>query len=374
MDLGIGDLGSGWQVVKRVRNPWGQVPMTAGGMSLPRRSREYVERLAAQSKAKDVQGRRHHYVPKAYLRRWSPDQKRVWTLDTVTGDVRLRGLASICVEENFYRVIGRDGAAHNRVELLFGVVDSELCRIQRLFSQLVDPETLQFDDLVGLGVSVAVQRMRTAQQRRLQRQRDAWLVAQNPRDFKSIQNDPGNPHREAGIHTQLLFQAMWDAADVLTSRQIEVWDDPQGRFTTCDAPVLVPFQRNVRPSLMAAPYVIWPVSPHRAVALSNDHQGEKAVMRVATGKLVGMVRLGVEQGRERMIFASDEQHDRFPSRKQFRRRVQSRLRCSDRTPRGEYVQPPGCCIEWRETFAAEPDVALCNQGLHSEAPDMWRHV
>ncbi len=89
-----------------------------------------------------------------------------------------------------------------------------------------------------------------------------------------------------------------------------------------DAPVLVPFRRNVRPSLMAAPYIIWPVSPHRAVALSNDPQGEKAVMREATGKLVGMVRLGVEQGRERMIFASDGQHDRLPSSRQFRRRAQ----------------------------------------------------
>ena len=364
-------LDSGWQVIKRVRNPWGQVPLTAGGVSLPSRAREYMDRLAAQHKAKDPVSRRHHYVPQAYLRQWSFDRKRVWTLDTVTGAVKPLGIASVCVKENFHRVVGPDGGAHNRVELLFGVVDTELRRVQVLFDQMEDPETLEFDDLVGLGVSIAVQRMRTMQQRRLRLQHNAWLVAQNPRDFTAIGNDAGNPHREASVDTQLLFNVMWEAADVLTTRQIEVWHDPQGRFMTCDAPVLVPFRQNIRPSLMAAPYIIWPVSPHRAVALSNDPQGEKAVIREAGGKLVGMLRQGVEQGRERMIFASEEQRERLPKGKDFRRRAQVRLRCSDRSPSGEYVPPPGCCVECCDTFTVGPDVALCNQGLHSPAPDMW---
>ena len=197
---------------------------------------------------------------------------------------------------------------------------------------------------------------------------------ENPRDFRAIRDDPDNRHREASFHTQLLFKAMWEAADVLTTRQIEVWHDPQGRFMTCDAPVLVPFRHNVGLSLTASPYIIWPVGPHRTVALSNDPQGEKAVIRKASGKLVGMVRQGVEQGRERMIFASEEQRERLPQGKKFRRRAQVRLRCSDRSPSGEYVPPPACCVECRDTFAAGPDVALCNQGLHSPAPDMWLHV
>ena len=202
-------------------------------------------------------------------------------------------------------------------------MDTELRRVQVLFNQLEAPETLEFDDLVGLGVSMAVQRMRTMQQRRLRLQHNAWLVAQNPRDFRAIRDDPDNRHREASFHTQLLFKAMWEAADVLTTRQIEVWHDPQGRFMTCDAPVLVPFRHNVGLSLTASPYIIWPVGPHRTVALSNDPQGEKAVIRKASGKLVGMVRQGVEQGRERMIFASEEQRERLPQGKKFRRRAQS---------------------------------------------------
>jgi hypothetical protein len=87
-------------------------------------------------------------------------------------------------------------------------------------------------------------------------------------------------------------------AEPCDRRTSGIWHDPQGRFMTCDAPVLVPFRRSVRPSLMSVPYIIWPVSPHRAVALSNNSKGEKAVMREASGKLVGMVRQGVEQGRE----------------------------------------------------------------------------
>jgi hypothetical protein len=127
----------------------------------------------------------------------------------------------------------------------------------------------------------------------------------------------------------------------------------------------------VRPSLLDAPYIVWPVSPHRVVALGDDNLGEKAVIREATGKLVGIVREGVEQGRERMIFASGDQCDWLPRTKKFRRRAQIRLRCSSRTPQGEYVEPPGCCVEQSDVFAVGPDVALCDQGLHVPAAKMW---
>jgi hypothetical protein len=253
---------------------------------------------------------------------------------------------------------------------MFGIVDTELRRIQALFDRLDDPEELEFDDLVGLGVTVAVQRMRTAQQRRLRLQHDAWLVAQDPERFKSI-SDPLNRLRVASIHTELLFTSMWEAADVMTTRSIEVWDDPCGRFWTCDAPVLVPFHKNKSPNLVSAPHILWPISPHRVVALTNTPSGEKAVVRPATAKERGLVREAVEQGRERWIFASADQSGHLPRRKKFRRRTQMRLRCSQWTPQGRYVDPPGCCVEQAEGFSAGPDVALCNRGLHVDAPTMW---
>ncbi|SEE25861.1 Protein of unknown function [Amycolatopsis lurida] len=359
--------------MRRVRNPWGQVPITRGGQSLPTGARAYMDRLLSLQSAADPTSQRHHYVPKTYLRQWSFDGKRVWTLDTVTGAVKPISLSDVCVKENFYRVAGKEGVAHNRVELLFGAVDVELRRIQTLLNQIEDPDALVFDDLISLSVTIAAQHMRTTQQRRLQMQYDAWFNAQNPHSFKSMKN-PGNPYLAAGIHTELLFKTMRGAADVLTTKQIEIWQDNRGRFTTCDSPVLVPFKGNVRPSLHDAPYIIWPISPNRVVALGNELLGEKVVIREATGKLVGLTRRAVEQGRERMIFASDEQKERLPRTKRFRRRTQTRIRCSHRTPQGEYVEPPGCCIELSYAFDARPDVVLCDQGLHRPAPDMWSYL
>jgi hypothetical protein len=332
-----------------------------------------MSRLLAKQHARDTPSRRHHYVPQSYLRQWSEDGKRIWALDTVTQQIKRVGISGVCVEENFYRVMGADAVPHNRVELMFGVVDNELRRLQRLFNELEDTESLVFDDLISLGVTIAVQRMRTLQQRRLRQQYNAWLVAQNSRDFQPLEDDAVNPHRVAGFHTKALFSAMWEAADHMTLRQIEVWHDPKGRFITCDAPILVPFERNVRPGINSARYVIWPIGPHRAIALSDDHEGVKAVVREATGKLVGVAQKSVLQGRERMIFSSEEQLDRLPGGKKFRRRAQIRLRCSRRSPNGRYIDPPGCCVEYSETFAEGPDIVLCDQGLHTPAPAMWAY-
>lgn len=368
----VGDIG-GWELIGSVRNPWGRIPMVGAGQELAGGARDYMDRLISRASEPDPRSRRHHYVPQSYLRQWSADGRRIWSLDTATKQVAKLGIRDVCVEENFHRVVGSDDRPHNRIELMFGVVDEEIRRVQTLFNTLQDPDSLGFDDLVGLGVSMAVQRMRTAQQRRLRLQFDAWLAAQAPSQHRSIASGNDNPFRTAGIHTQLLFSAMWDAADVMTLRQIEIWHDIQGRFMTCDAPVLVPFIRNVSPDLHSAPYVLWPISPTRAIALTNDLCGEKAVIIEASGKQVGLVRTAVEKNRERKIFASEAQHESLPSGRQFRRRPQIRLRCSQETPRGEHVLPPGCCVEQTETFSDGPDVKLCEQGLHVATSAMNEH-
>ena len=69
-----------WKVVKSVPNPWGIVPHTGGGKALTPEARAFMDNLIKQQGAKDPVSRRHHYVPQAYLREWSFDNKRVWTL------------------------------------------------------------------------------------------------------------------------------------------------------------------------------------------------------------------------------------------------------------------------------------------------------
>jgi hypothetical protein len=256
------------------------------------------------------------------------------------------------------------------VELMFGVVDAEMRRIQMLFNSLEDSNDIEFEDLLGLAVSVAVQRMRTPQQRRLRQQHAYWLSEQIPDQFSTLDDDEHNPHRAAGIHTEMLFKGMWEAADVFASRQIEIWHDTKGRFVTCDTPVLVPFTSGVRPGLLSAPAVLWPVSPFRVVALTNDLVGEKAAFRMAKRQHVDLVRDSAYMGRERMVFASADQRRRLGPSTLFNRRAQVRLRCSTVSPSGLPIEPPGCCIEMTECFGAGPDVRLCAQGLHKPAPAM----
>ncbi|MCD4849676.1 DUF4238 domain-containing protein [Arthrobacter sp. AK01] len=361
-----------WQLQKVIPNPWGAIPLTGGGDFLNQQAKQYYKRLHDSAEASDTKARRHHYVPKTHLKRWSADGKRVWTLNTETGSVKQLGVNDVCVTENFYRVVGMDGEAHNRVELMFGAVDEEVRRIQYILLTLDQGSDLSFEDFMAAGVTAALQRMRTSQSRRLMQQQDLWWGEQQADGFTSPITDH-DPLRLNNIHTEILFRTMWKAADVMTTRQLEIWVDPKGRFITSDAPVQNPFVGGVRPGLDEARTIWWPISPSRAVDWSNELTGEKVTFKRATTSLTDKVRAIMLQGRDRFIIATEDQLRTLPVGKGIPRRAQMRLRCSQRKPNGEYVEPPGCVVETKECYSNGPDVLLCDSGLHRHVPTLAEH-
>lgn len=361
-----------WKLQQVTRNPWGEIPLTGGGEFLNQQAKQYYERLLGFADAADTEARRHHYVPKTHLKRWSADGKRVWTLNTETGVLKKLGINDVCVAENFYRVLGRDGEAHNRVELMFGAVDEEVRRVQDILLALRQDSDICFEDFMAAGVSAALQRMRTAQSRRLMQQQDLWWRGQQADGLSSPLEDD-DPLRLNNIHTETMFRAMWEAADVMTTRQLEVWDDPKGRFLTSDAPVQTPFVGNVRRGLNEVKTIWWPISPYRAVAWSNDLVGERIVFKIATTSLTDKVRAIMVQGRDRFIIATDDQLRTLPVGKPIPRRAQIRLRCSQYKPSGEYVEPPGCVVENKECYDTSPNIQLCSNGLHRPVPELTAH-
>jgi hypothetical protein len=333
---------------------------------LPTAVQEYKARLDAQISQTDSAARRHHYVPKTYLRAWSKDGKRVQVFDTVTGATANLGIRDICFAKDFHRVVGPSGEAHNKVELLFGVVDAEMRRVLNLVEHLADPESLTFDDFVALCVVLSVQRMRTSQQRRLTAQSDAWLAAQESREMLS-------PRDLAAIHTRTLFHAMWSASDIMTTRQLEIWRDPRGRFVTSDCPVQIPFVNRRRPGTVEASRIWWPISPRTTISLSNDLVGEKAVIRPANARVIRDVREMMMRGRERHVIIPANRTFAAPAGGQLRSRVQLQLRCSQEHE-GRRYEPPECVVGQFEWLGSAPDVSLCNNGLHRSAPEMHNYV
>lgn len=307
-----------WELISTVRNPWGEVPLTAGGRSVVPKVAEYMSRVQENAKKRDCVSRRHHYVPQAYMRAWSPDGKRVRVLDTRNGIDKLRGLRDTCVQENFYQVT-ESGRRHNQVEAMLAVIDDETARLLQMLRRWSPGDNFRFDDFMSLAVALAFQRNRTPQVRRYLAAINAWT--------RDRANQPvGDPTTNHYVET--LFDSAFDAADEHSTRQLELWDDPQGRFITCDQPVQLSWDRlGEPPSTITSKYLLWPISPIRMVVLSQDLQGHKVVHRVANRKEVDRVRSAFIRGAESAIIALPQDGD-LPSGKRLRRRPQLRVDCT----------------------------------------------
>ncbi|MFJ2060610.1 DUF4238 domain-containing protein [Streptomyces sp. NPDC087908] len=328
-----------WRLVGRVANPWGQVPLSGGGQAVNPRVQEYMVNVAAAALRRDCVSRRHHYVPQAYMKAWSPDGRRVRVLGTASGSDRLQGLRDTCVRENLYRVTDASGAPHNQAEAMLAVIDDETARLLRLLRGWAPDDDMNFDDFMSLAVVLAFQRNRTPQRKRLMEAHDTWLRR------RALQEPP--PLTTAGFIASLL-QSTYGAADEHSTRQLELWDDPQARLITSDQPVILSTDASGRsPSTLTSQYLWWPISPSRLLVLSQDLQPRKVVHRVLTRKEVSRLRAAVIRNAEAAVIALPQDTD-LPVGRILRRRPQLAVACTPVDP-----QVPRCRIELASGYGAE---------------------
>ncbi|WP_424532530.1 DUF4238 domain-containing protein [Sphaerisporangium viridialbum] len=307
-----------WKLISRVPNPWGEVAVTDDGRSITPKVKAYMDRIAEVATKRDCVSRRHHYVPQSYLRAWSPDGKRVRVLDTRNGIDKLRGLRDTCVQENFYRVTDPKTGPHNQVEAMLGVIDDETAVLLEKLRSWKPGDDVQFGDFMSLSVVMGLQRNRTPQARRQIASMEDWSTRRAGQPAQELTTD---------YYVDVLFRAMYKAADQISLRQLELWDDPQDRFITCDQPVL--FSRDGSagtPSMLTSRYVWWPISPHRLIAFSEVHRGQKVVHRVVTRREVDEVRTTFIRGAESAIIALPEDRD-LPAGKRLHKRPQLQVEC-----------------------------------------------
>lgn len=311
-----------WKLVGTVPNPWGQVPVSDNGKSVVATVAGYMSRVREKASRRDCISRRHHYVPQSYLRAWSPDGRRVRVLDTRNGTDRLQGLRHTCVRENFYRFT-KGGDAHNQAEAMLAVIDDETARLLRTLHSWAPGEDFNFDDFMSLAVILAFQRNRTPQMRRHLAAIDTWQRDRAAQTIRPLTADS---------HVKAMFDSAFLAADEHSTQQLEVWDDPRGRFITSDQPV----QRSSEAgqdyaSTTTGSSLWWPISPVRLVVLSSDLQGAKVVHRIVNRQTVDRVRREVVRGSESAIIAKPTDFD-LPVGKRLGRRPQLQVDCSPVAP------------------------------------------
>lgn len=305
-----------WRFVRSTPNPWGQIPLSAGGHSVSPRVQEYMARVTEAAERRDCPSRRHHYVPRAYLRAWSPDTKRVRVLDTRNGTDQLQGRAATCVSRNFYRVTDRNQVEHNQVEAMLAVIDSDTAVLLDKLRRWKPGDDFAFDDLMALSIAAALQRTRTPQQRRWTETMSSWKTERAGQRAENFITD---------THVDLLFRSRYEAADQFSVRQLELWDDPRGRFITCDQPILMSAEA-AKPSMDSARYVWWPISPYRVLTFGRETTGQKLEHRIASAADIRSVRQQTIRGAESAIIALPGDTD-LPAGKVLSRRPQLVVEC-----------------------------------------------
>jgi hypothetical protein len=67
--------------------------------------------------------KRHHVVPRFYLRRWADERDRVYVVDLAAGHERLSSTESVCVRKDFYTFEAEDGTRSDGFEQVLSGIE-----------------------------------------------------------------------------------------------------------------------------------------------------------------------------------------------------------------------------------------------------------
>ncbi|MFE9139356.1 DUF4238 domain-containing protein [Streptomyces sp. NPDC007355] len=207
---------------------------------------------------------------------------------------------------------------------MLSVIDDETARLLRLLRSWEPADDIAFDDFMSLAVILAFQRNRTPQRKRLLEAQDTWMRVRALQEVPTLTT--------TGVVASL-FRSAYGAADEHSTRQLELWDDPQARLITSDQPVILSTEASGgSPSTLTSRYLWWPLSPARMLVLSHDLQPHKVVHRVLTRREVDRLRAAVIRNAEAAVIALP--HDmNLPIGRSLRRRPQLSVVCTPVDPR-----------------------------------------
>ncbi len=258
---------------------------------------EESKRQAAETKV----GKRHHYIPQMYLRRWAAVDGRVRLTKTVTGEVHDQRPDAIANRPNLYTIAVDDlepDFPTRWLEKHMSRIESDAAEWLRALDDLPAGRIADRDLIANLAVFVALQDQRTLRKRdqelrledALNRFGRAKVLSPLLPFVCRLYKIPYSPLHHAEILQRFLDQPL--ISEERKARAIEsaigVWRntafphfatertwwliESESPLLTCDEPVVY-LGGSVRPrwrtsSWAASPIVLFPVGTHRVAVLA----------------------------------------------------------------------------------------------------------
>lgn len=136
-----------------------------------------------------VSAKRHHYVPRMLLRRFSPEPQAenplLWRLDRDSGEPSKTSVNNEAVIGHYYRMEGPSKLPPGYVEHTLGLIETDAAEVIR---KLIDRVPLDFGERLSMAMFLHVQRQRTPQGR----QWSAYMYAKVAQvEMEAKLRDPG---------------------------------------------------------------------------------------------------------------------------------------------------------------------------------------